>query len=208
MTPKSIKGIVVASGLTGGLLLGVFGAHVVFAAPGAHGTACSAPPRARVDLANPSFSNPTSITNPLFPRGPVGQTVQLGTEAGGRLRFEVTSLPDSKVIRWDGRDIATRVTHFVAYKERRILETALDLYAQDDAGNVWYFGEDVSNYQDGVVVDHEGTWQAGRDGPPGMIMPADPKVGDVYRPENIPGLVFAVAGDRATVKAIKERIRT
>ena len=35
-----------------------------------------------------------------------------------------------------------------------------------------------------------------------MIMPADPKVGDVYRPENIPGFVF----EEVTVKAVKEKI--
>ena len=82
------------------------------------------------------------------------------------------------------------MTHFVAYMNGRILEVALDYYAQADDGSVWYFGENVDNYENGVIVDHEGTWLAGRDGPPGMIMPADPQVGDVYRPENIPGLVF------------------
>ena len=35
-----------------------------------------------------------------------------------------------------------------------------------------------------------------------MIMPADPKVGDVYRPENIPGLVF----EEVTVKAIDKTL--
>ena len=55
----------------------------------------------------------------------------------------------------------------------------------------------MTNYEDGAVADHKGTWLAGKDGPPGMIMPAHPKVGDVYRPENIPGLVF----EETTVKA-------
>ena len=55
---------------------------------------------------------------------------------------------------------------------------------------MWYFGEQVDNYVDGALDNHDGTWLAGRDGPPGMIMPARPRVGDVYRPENIPGLVF------------------
>jgi hypothetical protein len=49
-----------------------------------------------------------------------------------------------------------------------------------------------------VITDTHGTWLAGRDGPAAMIMPADPKVGDVYRPENIPGLVF----EEVTVKAV------
>ncbi|MEO6351409.1 MAG: hypothetical protein ABIP53_12225 [Candidatus Limnocylindrales bacterium] len=160
------------------------------------------PHSAKVDLEKPVFSAPTSITNPLFPRVGLTQTVQLGIEAGDKLRFEVTLLPDTKVIDWGGQAIETRVTHFMAYSNGRILEVALDFYAQADDGSVWYFGEDVFNYEDGVVVDNEGTWLAGKDGPPGMIMPADPKVGDVYRPENIPGVVF----EEVTVQAVSQTV--
>jgi hypothetical protein len=82
-------------------------------------------------------------------------------------------------------------------------EVALDLYAQADDGDVWYFGEDVFNYAgDGHVADMEGAWLAGRDGPAGMITPADPRVGDAYRSENIPGLVF----EESTVKSIDETV--
>ena len=52
-------------------------------------------------------------------------------------------------------------------------------YAQADDGSVWYLGEDVFNYEDGAIADTAGTWFAGIDGPAAMIMPADPKVGDV-----------------------------
>ena len=98
--------------------------------------------------------------------------------------------------------IETRVTHFVAYGDGRILEVAFDFFAQAVDGSVWYFGENVDNYVNGVVANHSGTWLAGKDGPPGMIMPADPQVGDVYRPENIPGLVF----EEVTVKAIGKTV--
>jgi hypothetical protein len=97
--------------------------------------------------------------------------------------------------------VPTRIHQYVAYSGGRILEVALDWYAQADDGSVWYFGEDVFNYEDGVVADTHGTWLAGRDGPPGMIMPADPAVGDVYRPENIPGLVF----EQVTVESTGQR---
>ena len=50
--------------------------------------------------------------------------------------------------------------------------------------------------RDGSIGDTHGTWIAGVDGPAAMIMPADPQPGDVYRPENIPGLVF----EEVTVK--------
>jgi hypothetical protein len=82
-------------------------------------------------------------------------------------------------------------------------EVALDLYAQADSGDVWYFGEDVFNYaDDGHVADMEGAWLAGRDGPAGIITPANPRVGDAYRSENIPGLVF----EESTVMATDETV--
>ena len=82
------------------------------------------------------------------------------------------------------------MSEYVAFLDGRIHEVAYDLYAQDDNGNVWYFGEDVYNFPDGSISDTHGTWIAGVDGPAAMIMPAAPHPGDVYRPENIPGLVF------------------
>jgi hypothetical protein len=65
---------------------------------------------------------------------------------------------------------------------------------------VWYFGEDVLNYHRGRVKDTEGSWLAG---PPGMIMPARPRVGDVYHSENIPGLVL----EQDTVKRAGVAVR-
>ncbi len=163
----------------------------------------------RVDLGEPVFSNPIVNDNPLFPRDAQTQVIQLGAEGPERLRFEVTQLPEINIIEWNGLQVETRVTQFVAYSDGRLLEVAVDFYAQADDGSVWYFGENVDNYENGVIADHEGTWLAGKDGPPGMIMPADPQVGDVYRPENIPGLVFeevtvtnidqSVAGPRGPV---------
>ena len=63
------------------------------------------------------------------------------------------------------------------FSDSRIQEIALDWYAQADDGAVWYLGEDVADYKDGVIYTHEGTWLAGRDGPAAMIMPARLKVG-------------------------------
>jgi len=160
------------------------------------------PDDSMVDLAVPTFSNPTSITNPLFPISELEQVVQLGTEAGHDLRNEVTLLPETRTIEWNNQQVETLVSQFVAYQDGRVLEVAVDFFAQADDGAVWYFGEDVSNYKNGVIDNTEGTWLAGRDGPPGMIMPADPRVGDVYRPENIPGFVF----EEVTVKEVDKTV--
>ncbi|MBA2312163.1 MAG: hypothetical protein H0V97_05090 [Actinobacteria bacterium] len=156
----------------------------------------------RVDLARPKFSDPTSITNPLFPISELEQVIQLGQEGGDPLRIEVTLLPRTKTIKWNGQRVETLVSQFIAYLDGRVLETAVDYFAQADDGSVWYFGEKVNNYENGVIANHEGTWLAGKDGPPGMIMPADPKVGDIYRPENIPGFVF----EEVTVKAVDQTV--
>jgi hypothetical protein len=149
-----------------------------------------APESRRVDLRMPSFSDPTRITNPLFPLGRGRSNLMLGTADGKAFRAEITVMPEPRIIEWGGRRVETTVAQYASFLDGRIDEIALDLYAQADDGSVWYLGEDVFNYESGVVADTEGTWFAGKDGPAAMIMPADPSVGDAYRPENIPGLVF------------------
>jgi hypothetical protein len=158
----------------------------------------TAPDSQRADLVEPTFSAPTTVDNPLFPISDLHSAILLGNDEGNPLRIETVLLPEPKVIDVDGQKVETLVSQFVSYLDGRIHEVALDWYAQDDAGNVWYFGEDVFNYEDGVVADTDGTWIAGEDGPPGMIMPADPQIGQAYRPENIPDLVF----EEVTVKSL------
>jgi hypothetical protein len=76
------------------------------------------------------------------------------------------------------------VVNDVVEEDGEVIEDTNDWYAQDLDGNVWYFGEIAMNYEDGELVDIEGSWTAGVDGAkPGIIMKADPEVGDVYRQE-------------------------
>jgi hypothetical protein len=161
-----------------------------------------APESERVDLASPTFSDPTSVSNPLFPISKQVSVLLLGRVDGESFRTEVTLLPETRIIEWQGRRVETLVSQYVAYLSGRIHEVAYDFYAQDDNGAVWYFGEDVFNFKDGVIADTHGTWVAGKDGPAAMIMPADLQVGDVYRPENIPGFVF----EEVTVKSVGQTL--
>jgi hypothetical protein len=162
-----------------------------------------APLSERVDLVAPPFSNPTNVTNPLFPISNLHSAILNGKVDGKPFKVETTLLPETRIIEWiDGQCVETLVSQYVAYLNGRIEEVALDLYAQADDGSVWYFGEDVFNYSSGVVEDLEGTWLAGREGPAAMIMPADPKVGNAYLPENIPGFVF----EEVTVKAVDQTV--
>ena len=170
-----------------------------------------APKRKRVDLVAPPFSSSTNVTNPLFPISKLHSAILNGVVSGKTFRVETTLLPDTRIIEWSkGQCVRTAVSQYVAYLDGRIEEVALDFYAQADDGSVWYFGEDVYNYVDGVVADTSGTWLAGKEGPAAMIMPAAPKVGDVHRPENIPGLVFeevAVKTIGATVSGPRGPVR-
>jgi hypothetical protein len=162
-----------------------------------------APERRRIDLTAPSFSNPTEITNPLNPISEIPSAIVLGEVDGEPLRIEITLLPETRFVEWNGKAVEIRVSQFVAYRDGHMKEVALDLYAQADNGDVWYFGEDVFNYaDDGHIADMEGAWLAGRDGPAGIITPANPQVGDAYRSENIPGLVF----EESTVTATDETV--
>jgi hypothetical protein len=99
-----------------------------------------------------------------------------------------------------------RVETYVSYKTREVLgvkctvvrdkaflkgklsEDTFDWYAQDKEGNVWYFGEDTKEYENGKVVSTKGSWEAGVDGAkPGIVMEANPRVGDSYRQEYYEG---------------------
>ena len=163
-----------------------------------------APESERVDIVAPAFTDPTTITNPLFPISDLHSAVLNGTVDGKPFHTETTLLPETRIFEWtEGQQVETLTSQYVAYLDGRIEEVALDYYAQADDGSVWYFGEDVFNYdENGAVADTEGTWHAGKEGPPALIMPAAPQVGDVHRPENIPGLVF----EEVAVKTIGKTV--
>jgi hypothetical protein len=161
-----------------------------------------APADRRVDLTAPAFSDPAAVTNPLHPSARTEQVIYGGQVDGGTFRTEFTRLPEPKRITWNGRTLDAVTMQYLAFQDGRVAEVALDWFAQADDGAVWYLGEDVFNYEDGVVADTEGTWVAGPRTPGAMIMPARPRPGDVYRPENAPGLVF----EEVQVKAVDHTV--
>ena len=99
-----------------------------------------APDSARVDLRVPSFSNPTKITNQLFPISSQASVLMLGHVDDERFRTEVTLLPYTRTIEWNGQAVETAVSQYVAYLGGEIQEVAYDHYAQAEDGSVWYFG--------------------------------------------------------------------
>jgi len=76
------------------------------------------------------------------------------------------------------------VVRDVVEEDGEVTEDTDDWMAQDVEGNVWYFGEISKNFEDGELVDIEGSWVAGEESAkPGILMKAQPQVGDVYRQE-------------------------
>jgi hypothetical protein len=94
------------------------------------------------------------------------------------------------------------VTDVAKDADGTVIERTEDYFAQDKSGNVWYFGESVKNYDPdtGKFLDTDGSWLAGKNGAaPGIVMEANPKVGDSYNQENAP----PVAVDHADVTSLK-----
>jgi hypothetical protein len=101
--------------------------------------------------------------------------------------------------------VETRVIHDLATKDGVTVEDTTDWYAQDSAGNVWYFGEKTQEYENGRPASTEGSWEAGKDGAqPGIMLPAEPKAGMRYRQEYLSG----EAQDRALVLSTDEQAQT
>jgi hypothetical protein len=85
----------------------------------------------------------------------------------------------------------------------KVEEDTFDYFAQDKQHNVWYFGEDTAQLEDGVVVGVEGAWRAGVNGAqPGIVMEANPKRGDEYRQE----FALGEAEDMAKVVALDQKL--
>jgi hypothetical protein len=148
-----------------------------------------------------NFSDPLDIDNPYFPLVPgIVQTYKAETKDG--CEVEVFTVTDqTRVI----AGVTTRVIHDQAFEGETcttdpsaLVEDTLDYHAQDDAGNVWYFGEDSFPCPIFTCPRNSGSWIAGEDPAdalPGIIMLANPRSGDTYLQEQAPG----VAEDQATV---------
>ena len=127
----------------------------------------------------------TRIDNPWFPLQPGTTYVYTGSESGKPSRDVLTVTNRTITI----AGVKCRVVRDLVYVEGRLTEPTNDYYAQDSAGNVWYFGEDTAELdRNGHVTTREGTWRAGvRGAKPGILMPAQPVLGKAYRQEFFKG---------------------
>jgi hypothetical protein len=182
MKPMTVFGIVI------GFLSISAALQLVLAKPSAQGTQPYAP---AIDPAN--FV--TKVDHPYFPLKPGTTHIFEGKIETGFEHEEVVISANTKVIM--GVTCVT-VTDTVTI-DGKLKEVTTDWYSQDKQGNVWYFGEDSKDYQDGKVVSTKGSWLAGINGAlPGYIMRANPKVGETYRQEYYKG----EAEDWATIMSL------
>jgi hypothetical protein len=138
------------------------------------------------------------VTNPYFPL-PVGRTLTYEADTPEGLEtivVEVTA--DTKVV----LGVTCVVVRDRVYLDGELIEDTFDWYAQDDDGNVWYMGEETTEYEGGVPVSTEGSWEAGVDGAEaGIIMWGTfPPIGSSYRQEFYEG----EAEDVGTILATDE----
>jgi hypothetical protein len=156
------------------------------------------------DAAN--FSDPLDIDNPYFPLVP--GTVYTYEERSvddetGETEVEVVTIEvtnDTKTI----QGVETRVVRARETRNGRLVEDTFDWHAQDDDGNVWYFGEDTTSFrydEQGNLVEQStaGSFQAGTGGArAGVVMLARPQVGDAYFQEVLVGEAIDVGEVLAT----------
>ena len=193
--------------------LGVLGVSFAVAACGGNSDSSSSKGKtgaepAAVENALPQGSEPVEldpkdfsieIDNPYWPMSPGNKWVYRETDTKGALENVVVEVTDETKMIANG--IEARVIRDTVSENGKPVEITDDWYAQDSSGNIWYLGEYVTNYENGKVVDHKGSFEAGVDGAqPGIAMPGNPKPGMSYRQEYYKG----EAEDRAGVITVGE----
>jgi len=172
--------------------LGLLSGPPVFAV---NGGACAAdydPVTVPTDFTD-ARGRPNAIDNAYHPLRPGTTFVYEGTVDGEAQRDVLTVTRERKTI----IGVSTVVVRDTVFIAGIVAEDTFDWFAQDNEGNVWYFGEDTKEYDaQGNVISTAGSWEAGvADAKPGIIMQAQPSGGDTYRQEFAAG----EAEDMATV---------
>ena len=144
----------------------------------------------------------TRIDNPRWPMRVGSRWVYRVTDmATGKVDRQVITVTNRTKLMADG--IRVRVVRDIVTDHGKPVEVTDDWYAQDRRGNVWYFGEDTTSYENGKPSDN-GSWQAGvRGAMPGIALPAKPRVGLGYREEYSKG----VAEDQSRILALNTQVQ-
>jgi len=136
------------------------------------------------DFFSADFSDPLTIDNPYWPLVPGDTFVYEPVPNEENVVNTITVTSDFKTITVEGNSIDCRVVYDVETVEGVLIEETYDWYAQDDEGNIWYCGEDTTEYLEDGTISKEGSWEAGVDGAlPGYLILAKPRPGVCYQQE-------------------------
>lgn len=141
-------------------------------------------------------------TNLYFNLTPGYQLVLEGKQDGKQTVLTITVLSATKWV--DGVD--TRVVEEREVADGNLSEISRNYFAiSKRTRDVFYFGEDVDEYENGKIKGHEGSWLSGVAGAKfGMIMSGKPILHDRYQQEVAPG----VAMDRAEIVSLSGTVET
>ena len=149
------------------------------------------------------FSAPLAVTNPLFPLVTGTQFTYEGkiVDSDGSHEHSVIFTVTDLVKHVD--DTETVVALDQDYLEGELQEQELAFFAQDDAGNVWNFGEYPEEYDNGKLTGAPATWIRGASGAYGGIhVLGQPGIGMQYREGLVPAIQF---DDVSRVISVSER---
>jgi len=149
--------------------------------------------------------------NPYFILRPDYQLTLEGNDKKQNIHLTITVLDETRTFNdldIGGGVVTDVVTRVVEERETIngvLAEVSRNYFAICDRTNsVFYFGEDVDIYEDGVIVSHEGAWLAGVNGArPGIIMPGVILLGGRYYQE----IASGVAMDRAEIISMTEAVQ-
>ena len=141
----------------------------------------------------------TGVNNEYFTLIPGKTLIYEAKTDEGTERVEVTTLNDTRMV----MGIECMIVWDRVFLNDELVEDTMDWFTQDMDGNVWYFGEDSKEIRDGEVISHAGSWESGIDNAkPGIIMLANPEIGDQYRQEYL----IDQAEDMGEVLAMDENV--
>jgi hypothetical protein len=158
----------------------------------------------------PTFTDPLTFTNPYQPFQPGAVKVFRGRKDGAPSILVDLYLTAARTFRVGGADVPAHILQETEFENGAVVEISQNFLAQADDGTVFYFGELVDGYENGVVTSHEGSWLVGgatmpsdpaetaNAAMPAVFMPATPQVGSSFRPEDL----FPIVDETDEVKAI------
>jgi len=113
-----------------------------------------------------------------------------GTRQVSKQRIELSVSPATELV----AGVEVRVQEEFGYVDGKFDVHSRDYFAQGPDGTVYLFGECVAHFQNGKLIEQPGTWLVGQAIPaPTVYLPADLAVGQIFVPEEVPGLVKDVA---------------